>query len=111
MVACSVTQSVLSLVHSKDTLVKQDCSHTIANLSSSEQNQIAVYRHGALDCFLSLAGNTSDVICQRDSAIGIRFLVSNPKVRRNILADRTILSFGEMASSDVVYYKQAVAAS
>ena len=51
MVACGVTQSILSLVHSKDTLVKQDCSRTLANLSSSEQNQIAVYRHGALDCF------------------------------------------------------------
>lgn len=111
MVVRGVVQSVLSLTRNKNSEIHQDCSRILANLAANHQNQVSVYRHGALDCLISLANNTSDDICQRYIAIGIQFLVSNPDVRRNILAGHTFLSFCDMASSDIVDYKRTVAAS
>jgi hypothetical protein len=111
IVKCGATQAVLMLARNKNSEVQQDCSRILANLSANNQNQVSLYRHGALDCLISLANNSTDNICQRYVALGIQFLVSNPEVRRNILASHTFLSFYDMVSSDVLDYKRTVAAS
>ena len=72
-------------------------ARALANLSSNEENHATVYAQEGLRCLIVLTGSSQD-ICRRYAAMGLRFLASNADVRVRIVADRLLQPFLVLAA-------------
>ena len=80
------------LARAENDEVQQDCARALCNLSSNEENHLVVYRQGGLVTLVELT-NSSEDVCQRYAAMGLRFLASNPEVRVFIVKEGLVAPF------------------
>ena len=80
----------------------------MANLASNEDNHKTLYKQGALLALFKLSESSHD-ITQRYSAMGLRFLASDPEVRVMIVDDNKISPFFNLATSPLLEYRRTAA--
>eukprot|EP00753_Platysulcus_tardus_P011177 PLAT3273.9.p1 GENE.PLAT3273.9~~PLAT3273.9.p1 ORF type:complete len:3983 (+),score=2360.32 PLAT3273.9:40-11988(+) len=91
-----------------DREVAQDAARALAHLAACLENQMRMWKEGGLHCLLQLAGS-SDWVCQHYSAVALRMLAENPRVRLEVVRGGLISDFLRLSRSDVLELQRTAA--
>jgi len=110
MISHAVVKAIdaLSAVDHGDTL--QDCARALANLSSAEKAQHAIYRQGGFKTLDTLSHSDCET-CKRYVAIALQFMASSVEVQRSFFADDALSLYLDVSTSASLDYQRTAAAS